>query len=70
MPESTGSETAASYIGQGRIQMNALNMASISATVKGGAFKQPLIVPLALDGREPATAQPLPGSVSPGLCGS
>jgi hypothetical protein len=44
--------------------MNALNMASISATVKGGAFKQPLIVPLALDGREPATARPMPAGMA------
>ncbi|MFI2368509.1 penicillin-binding transpeptidase domain-containing protein [Streptomyces sp. NPDC018833] len=64
VPESAGAETAASYIGQGKIQMNALNVASIAATVKGGAFRQPVIVPLALDGREPATAQPLPAGMA------
>ncbi|MFF3687429.1 penicillin-binding transpeptidase domain-containing protein [Streptomyces sp. NPDC002187] len=64
VPESTGAETAASFIGQGRIQMNALNMASIAATVKGGGFKQPVIVPLALDGREPATARPMPAGMA------
>ncbi|MFD0303982.1 penicillin-binding transpeptidase domain-containing protein, partial [Streptomyces sp. NPDC127123] len=52
VPESSGSETAASYIGQGRITMNALNMASVSATVKNGGFLQPYLVPRDLDGRE------------------
>ncbi|MEV6395733.1 penicillin-binding transpeptidase domain-containing protein [Streptomyces sp. NPDC051907] len=67
VPDSAGSETAASYIGQGRIQMNALNMASIAATVKGGAFRQPVIVPQDLDGRELATATPLPGGMAGAL---
>lgn len=64
VPESTGAETAASYIGQGRIQMNALNVASIAATVKGGVFRQPVIVPRDLDDRELATAQPLPAGMA------
>ncbi|MEU1277438.1 penicillin-binding transpeptidase domain-containing protein [Streptomyces sp. NPDC005805] len=64
VPASTGSETAASYIGQGRIQMNALNMASIAATVKNGGFRQPVIVPQSLDDRELATAQPLPAGTA------
>lgn len=64
VPASTGAQTAASYIGQGEIQMNALNVASVTATVKNGAFRQPVIVPRQLDGREPATAQPLPGSMA------
>ncbi|GLF99406.1 penicillin-binding transpeptidase domain-containing protein [Streptomyces yaizuensis] len=67
IPVSTGTETAASYIGQGRITMNALTMASISATAKNGAFKQPLLVPADLDDRELATAEPLPGAVAAGL---
>ncbi|MER5772419.1 penicillin-binding transpeptidase domain-containing protein [Streptomyces sp. NPDC001985] len=67
VPESTGTETAASYIGQGRITMNALTMASVSATAKNGAFKQPVLVPASLDGRELATADPLPGPVASGL---
>ncbi|GHA95229.1 penicillin-binding transpeptidase domain-containing protein [Streptomyces termitum] len=67
VPESSGTETAASYIGQGRITMNALNMASISATVKDGGFKQPYLVPRDLDGREFATAERLPGDVASGL---
>ncbi|MFE7130311.1 penicillin-binding transpeptidase domain-containing protein [Streptomyces sp. NPDC057638] len=67
VPESDGPETAASYIGQGKITMNALNMASISATVKSGAFRQPVLVPAALDGRELATAEPLPEEIASAL---
>ncbi|MFI6639324.1 penicillin-binding transpeptidase domain-containing protein [Streptomyces sp. NPDC050504] len=67
VPESSGGETAASYIGQGKITMNALNMASITATAKNGGFKQPVIVPQSLDDRELATAEPLPGRISDGL---
>ncbi|GGY60679.1 penicillin-binding transpeptidase domain-containing protein [Streptomyces omiyaensis] len=67
VPESSGTETAASYIGQGRITMNALNMASVSATVKDGRFRQPYLVPKDLDGREFATAEPLPGAIASGL---
>ncbi|MGW7431997.1 penicillin-binding transpeptidase domain-containing protein [Streptomyces sp. NPDC054861] len=63
VPPSTGIETAASYIGQGRITMNALNIASITATAKNGSFRQPIIVAKELDGRELAEAEPLPGSV-------
>ncbi|MEU5973938.1 penicillin-binding transpeptidase domain-containing protein [Streptomyces sp. NPDC047315] len=64
VPESGGTETAASYIGQGKITMNALTMASISATAKHGAFKQPVIVPQSLDDRELATATPLPAATA------
>lgn len=64
VPASSGAETAASYIGQGKIQMNALNMASIAATVKGGAFRQPLIVPQSLDDRPLAPTRQLPGGMA------
>ncbi|MFD4373999.1 penicillin-binding transpeptidase domain-containing protein [Streptomyces sp. NPDC058486] len=67
VPESSGTETAASYIGQGKITMNALNMASISATVKNGGFLQPYLVPKDMDGREFAEAERLPGQVAEGL---
>ncbi|MFI1397423.1 penicillin-binding transpeptidase domain-containing protein [Streptomyces sp. NPDC020681] len=67
VPESSGAETAASYIGQGKITMNVLNMASITATAKSGGFKQPVIVPQGLDDRELATAQRLPGSIAQAL---
>ncbi|MFD5423918.1 penicillin-binding transpeptidase domain-containing protein [Streptomyces sp. NPDC127084] len=65
VPEETQGDAAAQYIGQGTIQMNALNMASITATAKTGTFKQPIIVPLDLDGRKRATAaRSLPDSVT------
>ncbi|MER7107427.1 penicillin-binding transpeptidase domain-containing protein [Streptomyces sp. NPDC000229] len=56
VPEATGGEAAAQYIGQGTIQMNVLNVASITATAKNGSFKQPVIVPRDLDDRQIATA--------------
>ncbi|MFI6103543.1 penicillin-binding transpeptidase domain-containing protein [Streptomyces sp. NPDC051310] len=67
VPPSTGAETAASYIGQGKVTMNALNVASIAATAKNGSFRQPVIVERGLDDREPATARPLPVSVAGAL---
>ncbi|MBT2505552.1 penicillin-binding protein [Streptomyces sp. ISL-98] len=53
--EATGGEAAAQYIGQGTVQMNALNMASVTATAKAGTFHQPVIVPRSLDDRQLAT---------------
>ncbi|MGW8765790.1 penicillin-binding transpeptidase domain-containing protein [Streptomyces sp. NPDC055815] len=67
VPESAGSETPASYIGQGKITMSALNVASLSATAKNGAFLQPYLVARDLDDRAFATAEPLPGEVAGGL---
>ncbi|SFY28925.1 penicillin-binding transpeptidase domain-containing protein [Streptomyces atratus] len=65
VPEETQGEAAAQYIGQGTVQMNALNMASITATAKTGTFRQPILVDRALDGRPIATAsRSLPGYVS------
>ncbi|WP_328719963.1 penicillin-binding transpeptidase domain-containing protein [Streptomyces sp. NBC_00247] len=64
VPEEVGGEAAAQYIGQGTIQMNVLNMASITATAHTGTFHQPVIVPQDLDGRPLATAsRSLPTSV-------
>ncbi len=59
VPASGGPDTAANLIGQGQVQMSPLNMASVTATAKTGTFRQPLIVPLKLDGREPARARGL-----------
>lgn len=56
VPEEVQGEAAAQYIGQGTVQMNALNMASITATARTGAFRQPVIVPQSLDNRQLATA--------------
>ncbi|MFE9700430.1 penicillin-binding transpeptidase domain-containing protein [Streptomyces sp. NPDC006270] len=63
VPESSGAETAASYIGQGKVLMSPLNMASVTATAKSGAFKQPYLVARELDNRPFATARPLPAGV-------
>ncbi|MFD6890650.1 penicillin-binding transpeptidase domain-containing protein, partial [Streptomyces sp. NPDC059957] len=64
IPVSKGPETAASYIGQGKVTMNALSVASLSATVKNGAFRQPVIVPRKMIKGELTTAQPLPGNMA------
>ncbi|WP_137988869.1 penicillin-binding transpeptidase domain-containing protein [Streptomyces vilmorinianum] len=65
IPEETGGEAAAQYIGQGTVQMNVLNIASITATAKDGTFKQPFLVSKELDGRTFAEAsRSLPGSVA------
>ncbi|MFE4371246.1 penicillin-binding transpeptidase domain-containing protein [Streptomyces sp. NPDC056835] len=70
VPAATGGEAAAQYIGQGTVQMNVLNMASITATAKNGSFKQPVIVPRSLDDRELATAaRSLPYNVASQLRG-
>ncbi|MGW3041595.1 penicillin-binding transpeptidase domain-containing protein [Kitasatospora sp. NPDC001159] len=46
IPATPGSkdEQAMNYIGQGKVQMNPLAIASITATVQSGAFKQPILV--------------------------
>ncbi|MFJ6855323.1 penicillin-binding transpeptidase domain-containing protein [Streptomyces sp. NPDC091271] len=56
VPEATGGVAAAQYIGQGTVQMNALNIASVTATARTGTFHQPVIVPQSLDDRQLATA--------------
>ncbi|MFG2882412.1 penicillin-binding transpeptidase domain-containing protein [Streptomyces sp. NPDC048297] len=59
VPASGGPDTAANLIGQGQVQLSPLNMASVTATAMTGAFRQPVIVPLSLDDREPARARGL-----------
>ncbi|MFD8780714.1 penicillin-binding transpeptidase domain-containing protein [Kitasatospora sp. NPDC059599] len=39
----TKDEAAAAYIGQGRVQVNSLLMASVAATVQSGTFRQPVL---------------------------
>ncbi|MFC8824833.1 penicillin-binding transpeptidase domain-containing protein [Streptomyces sp. NPDC057137] len=64
VPEAEGGGAAAQYIGQGTVQMNVLNIASVTATTKDGTFRQPIIVPRDLDDRQLAVAErQLPGSV-------
>ncbi|MFF3607513.1 penicillin-binding transpeptidase domain-containing protein [Streptomyces sp. NPDC002463] len=67
VPESAGAETPASYIGQGKITMSALNVASLSATAKNGGFLQPYLVAQKLDDRPFATADRLPSQIASGL---
>lgn len=46
VPATPGSkdEQAMNYIGQGKVQMNPLAIASVTATVQSGEFKQPVLV--------------------------
>lgn len=62
VPASGGPNTAANMLGQGDVQMSPLNMASVTATAMTGTFRQPVIVPQRLDGRELATAEGLKAS--------
>ncbi|MFD4789443.1 penicillin-binding transpeptidase domain-containing protein [Streptomyces sp. NPDC058459] len=63
VPAADGPDRAAGLIGQGQVQLSPLNMASVTATAKTGTFRQPVIVPLSLDGRQGATARGLaPGT--------
>ncbi|MFF4321025.1 penicillin-binding transpeptidase domain-containing protein [Streptomyces sp. NPDC001568] len=65
VPVTSGAAAAAEYIGQGTIQMNPLNLASITATARTGVFRQPVVVKASLDGRTLATAsRPLRPGVS------
>ncbi|NJP49899.1 penicillin-binding protein [Streptomyces sp. SBST2-5] len=57
VPVQSDAPMAASLIGQGGVRMNPLNMASVSATVKSGVFRQPYLVPPEVDGRKLATAE-------------
>ncbi|PZH12165.1 penicillin-binding protein [Streptomyces sp. NTH33] len=56
VPVQSAAPMAASLIGQGGVRMNPLNMASVAATVKAGAFHQPYLVSPSVDNRKLATA--------------
>ncbi|MFD7509884.1 penicillin-binding transpeptidase domain-containing protein [Streptomyces sp. NPDC059853] len=56
VPTQSQAQMAASLIGQGGVRMNPMTMASVSATVKSGTFRQPYLVPAEIGGRELATA--------------
>ncbi|MFJ5292323.1 penicillin-binding transpeptidase domain-containing protein [Streptomyces sp. NPDC088348] len=64
VPQTSGPNTAAAMIGQGLVQMNPLNMASVTATARSGAFHQPVIVPASLRDGNTASAQPLPANTA------
>ncbi|WP_331737038.1 penicillin-binding transpeptidase domain-containing protein (plasmid) [Streptomyces canus] len=42
VPELHGSDLAAAAVGQGEVRLNTLNLASLTATIQNGSFKQPL----------------------------
>ncbi|MER6284406.1 penicillin-binding transpeptidase domain-containing protein [Streptomyces sviceus] len=60
VPAVSGPDRAANAIGQGQVQMNPLNMASVTATAITGTFRQPYVVSPQLDDRDLATAKGLP----------
>ncbi|MFD3926894.1 penicillin-binding transpeptidase domain-containing protein [Streptomyces sp. NPDC058614] len=62
VPASGGPDRAANAIGQGQVQMNPLNLASVTATAMTGTFRQPVIVSPELDDRQLATAKGLPSN--------
>ncbi|WP_149826232.1 penicillin-binding transpeptidase domain-containing protein [Streptomyces tailanensis] len=64
VPASTGPNRAANAIGQGDVQMNPLNMASVTATAITGTFRQPYLISPELDDRELATAKGLKASTA------
>ncbi|NJP99785.1 penicillin-binding transpeptidase domain-containing protein [Streptomyces zingiberis] len=64
VPTQRDAPMAASLIGQGGVRMNPLTMASVSATVKAGVFRQPVLVPVSVDDRAIAKA---PSSLPPAV---
>ncbi|MEV7860979.1 penicillin-binding transpeptidase domain-containing protein [Streptomyces hirsutus] len=64
VPAVSGPDRAANAIGQGQVQMNPLNMASVTATAITGAFRQPYLVSPELDGRRLAQAKGLPAGTA------
>ncbi|MCE7081366.1 penicillin-binding transpeptidase domain-containing protein [Streptomyces sp. ST2-7A] len=56
VPVESNAQMAAQLIGQAGVRANPLVMASVSATVRDGSFRQPYLVPPDHDGRELATA--------------
>ncbi|WP_407562038.1 penicillin-binding transpeptidase domain-containing protein [Streptomyces sp. 184] len=67
VPVGEGDEKSAAIIGQGRVQMNPLTMASVAATVASGGFRQPVLLPRSFGDRDIATAEPLPAPVAADL---
>ncbi len=64
VPAVEGPDRAANAIGQGQVQMNPLNMASVTATAITGAFRQPYLVSPELDDRQLARAKGLPAGTA------
>ncbi|WSQ09791.1 penicillin-binding transpeptidase domain-containing protein [Streptomyces sp. NBC_01231] len=64
VPASSGPDRAANAIGQGQVQMNPLNLASVTATAITGEFRQPYLISPELDDRQLATAKGLPSGTA------
>lgn len=65
VPRLRGADRAAAAVGRGEVRLNVLNLASITATVKSGAFKQPRLVAADMEGAVQAQAErPLSGAVA------
>ncbi|MFC8370380.1 penicillin-binding transpeptidase domain-containing protein [Streptomyces sp. NPDC057238] len=64
VPTVSGPDQAANAIGQGQVQMNPLNMASVTATAITGTFRQPYLVSSDLDNRRFAQAKGLPADTA------
>ncbi|MEV0317213.1 penicillin-binding transpeptidase domain-containing protein [Streptomyces sp. NPDC050658] len=56
VPASGGPDRATNMIGQGQVQLNPLNLASVTATAMTGTFRQPVVVGRGVDDRELARA--------------
>ncbi|OLZ66334.1 hypothetical protein AV521_27845 [Streptomyces sp. IMTB 2501] len=56
VPTTGGASKAMTYIGQGKVLVSPLDMASVAATAKAGVFHQPVIVPVSVDNRQIAKA--------------
>jgi cell division protein FtsI/penicillin-binding protein 2 len=56
VPATGGASKAMTYIGQGKVLVSPLDMASVATTAKAGVFHQPVIVPVSVDNRQIARA--------------
>lgn len=56
VPTTGGASKAMTYIGQGKVLVSPLDMASVAATAEAGVFHQPVIVPVSVDNRRIAQA--------------
>ncbi|WP_073497816.1 penicillin-binding transpeptidase domain-containing protein [Actinacidiphila paucisporea] len=69
IPGGTGDEMTSEMIGQGKVLMNTLNMASVAATVRDGEFHQPSILQDTnlIENRQHLGTTPLPHAVRQNL---
>lgn len=69
IPGGTGDEMTSEMIGQGKVLMNTLNMASVAATVRDGRFHQPSVLQdkSLIENRQTWKTTPLPSQVRTNL---